>query len=205
MNRFLARQLAQPGVVLGPIVLGPLWNRRNAALNDAAFDALRLRATERVLEVGFGGGYLLKRICAEVREGLVAGVDASKAMVDFVGRRERERIADGRLILKCAPAEQLPFPNATFSHICSVNSVFYWQDPEKALAEMKRVAAVGARLVVCFTDRGSLATKRFAGYGLRLYSAEELEGIIEKAGFRLERRQAGRDRHRQFWCLVACC
>ena len=78
-GRWLAGQLADPGGPAG-ILLAPLWNRRNAALNDAAFDALALAADDRVLEVGFGGGYLLGRMAGRVSQGFVAGADVSAAM-----------------------------------------------------------------------------------------------------------------------------
>jgi arsenite methyltransferase len=203
LNRFLARQLTHPGAILGPIVLAPMWNRRNAALNDAALEAMALSPEDRVLEVGFGGGYLLRRICAEVKSGLVAGVDVSEAMVDYVQRRERRLTAVGRLILKRASAEELPFPDDTFTGICSVNSIFYWQDPEPALAEMSRVGAAGARLVLCFTDKDSLAPRGFSRHGVNLLSAEDIQAMTERSGFRTERLERLSDRHRQFWCLAA--
>lgn len=60
--KLMARQLGHPSGLVGRLILGPLWNRRNAALNDVAFDHLALRPHDRVLEVGFGGGYLIGRI-----------------------------------------------------------------------------------------------------------------------------------------------
>lgn len=35
-----ARQLAHPSGLFGRLILAPLWKRRNAALNDAAFERL---------------------------------------------------------------------------------------------------------------------------------------------------------------------
>ncbi len=189
--------------MLGPIVLAPLWNRRNAALNDAALEAMALSPGDRVLEVGFGGGYLLRRISAEIKPGFLAGVDVSQAMVSYVERRERRLSAEGRLILKCASADQLPFPDDTFTRICSVNSIFYWQDPEPALVEMRRVGAAGARLVLCFTDKDSLSRKGFSGHGLNLCAAEDIQAMTQRAGFLIERLEGQSDRHRQFWCMTA--
>ena len=80
-SRFLARQLACPTGVFGRWVLGPLWNRRNAVLNDAAFAALAPEPADRVLDVGFGGGYLLERLFAIRRH---------QAWSHFSGRRARQ-------------------------------------------------------------------------------------------------------------------
>jgi ubiquinone/menaquinone biosynthesis C-methylase UbiE len=205
MNRFLARQLAHPGPILGPIILAPLWNHRNTALNEAALDALALSPADRVLDVGFGGGYLLQRIATALGSGFAAGVDVSQAMVSYVERRERQLVADGRLILKCGSADQLPFTDGTFSAVCSVNSIFYWRDSGQALQEMRRVAAVGARLVLCFTDKESLSRRGFSAQGLHLFSADEIEAMTQWAGFKMERLEKRSDRHREFWCLTASC
>ena len=81
LDRFVAQQLHSPSTVVGRLVLGRLWNRRNRALNGAAFEALALRPGDRVLEVGFGGGYLLGRMVAAVADGFVAGVGVAGHVV----------------------------------------------------------------------------------------------------------------------------
>jgi tRNA G46 methylase TrmB len=78
--RFMARQLARPSGLFGRLFLAPLWNRRNSALNDIAFDQLVVRTDDRVIEIGFGGGYLLDRIAQVATDGFLAGVDASQTM-----------------------------------------------------------------------------------------------------------------------------
>ncbi len=83
LAKLLAQQLGHPSNIAGKWVLAPLWNRRNMALNDVALAKLDLQPDDRVLEVGFGGGYLLGRIAAVVTEGSIAGVDVSEAMVAY--------------------------------------------------------------------------------------------------------------------------
>lgn len=56
--KFLARELGNPSTIMGRLYLAPMWNRRNAALNNTAFEHLELQSHDRVLEIGFGGGYL---------------------------------------------------------------------------------------------------------------------------------------------------
>ncbi|MDX9953256.1 MAG: hypothetical protein RBT75_04135 [Anaerolineae bacterium] len=87
LSRLIARQLNHPSGIVGHLLIGPLWTRRNSALNDAAFDTLDLSAHDRVLEVGFGGRYLLGRMSGVVIGGLLAGVDVSTAMVSVCQRR----------------------------------------------------------------------------------------------------------------------
>jgi ubiquinone/menaquinone biosynthesis C-methylase UbiE len=203
LSRFLARQLSRPGAIVGPLLLAPVWNRRNAALNDTALEALALHPEDRVLEVGFGGGYLIQQMSLKVPLGLVTGVDASPSMVAYVRRRERRLIGQGRLVLRLASAENLPFPDGSFRKICSVNSLFYWSDWIQAFAEMHRVATPSAQLVLCFTDQGSLAPRPFARHGLKLSSKDEIHQMLDGAGWQVDWAEPRSDRHRQYWCLTA--
>jgi len=201
LSRLIAEQLNHPAGIVGHLLIGPLWNRRNSALNDAAFDALALCAQDRVLEVGFGGGYLLGRMSKVVTDGLLAGVDASTAMVGACQRRYRSLIQKGALEIGCARAESLPYPVGHFTRVCSVNSIFYWQNATQAIAEFGRVLADGGLLVLCFTCKESLATRGFSQHGLILYSGGQVQSMLELAGFRNIQTVLSSDQHREFLCM----
>jgi ubiquinone/menaquinone biosynthesis C-methylase UbiE len=201
-SKWQARQLAHPWGLVGRFGLAPLWNRRNAALNDAAFSRLNLNPSDRVLDVGFGGGYLLQRIGAFVDQGLVAGVDASATMVRRAEKVFAELLQTGRFEVRCAKAELLPFPSARFTKVCSVNSIFYWEDPSKAIAETWRVLGEQGTLVLCFTCKGSLEKKRFARQGLYLFEPDEVHRMLQAAGFREVSATQQSDTRRDFLCVI---
>ena len=56
--RFIARQLSHPTGFVGRI-MGLLMNRLNAKLNAFVLRQLDLAPSDRVLEIGFGGGVTL--------------------------------------------------------------------------------------------------------------------------------------------------
>lgn len=202
ITRRLARQLGRPEGLFGRFFLAPLWNRRNTALNEAALARLSLSPYDRVLEVGFGGGYLLGRMIPRVTAGLAAGLDFSPTMVAGCRRRYRPLVRAGRLSLCCGQAEALPYPAGYFTKAVTVNSIFYWDNAPLAIAELGRVLAAGGTLVACFTARESLAGKRFSRHGLTLYDGTDVEGMMRRAGLgRIDLTMAA-DKHRQFWLLV---
>ncbi len=201
--RFIAQQLAHPSGAIGRWFLGPLWNRRNRALNDVSLAQLALQANDRILEVGFGGGYLLGHMSAIVTDGFIGGVDISAAMVEQCQSRFGNMIQAGKLDLKVATADRLPYPAAHFNKAVSVNSIFYWPDATRAVDELSRVLVENGRLVLCFTSKESLQQKDFARQGVTLYDADEVQRLLEDHGFHeiTVTRQA--DRHRSFWCVTA--
>lgn len=203
LARTLARQLGNPSAFWAGLILPRLWNRRNRALNDLVLQNLALTSHDRVLEIGFGGGYLLSRIAAVTIKGVAVGVDSAPAMVAFCEKRLRPRIRSGKVILRVASAERLPFPDRCFDKACSVNSIFYWPDAAGACAEMQRVLVDGGVMALCFTDRTSLAGRPFAKHGLHLYEAAEVSALVQAAGFHEITTIPGSDRHRAFVCLMA--
>ncbi len=202
LSRLLARQLLRPSGPIGRWVLPRIFNRRNLALNELTLKRLDLRADDRVLEVGFGGGYLLGRIAETVTDGSIAGVDASRAMVAFCRRQHRSLVTDGRLDLRQASVEALPYPSDTFTRACTVNTIFYMADVPGALSELRRVLIDGGTLAVCFTCREFLEDRRFVQHGLSLYDAEEVRSLMAAAGFCGIDGARGSDRWREFECLT---
>lgn len=197
LAKMMARQLGNPSGLIGRF-LGRMWNKRNSTLNDVAYDALSLTAADRVLEVGFGGGYLLGRMSRIVTTGQISGVDISAAMVSACQQRYA-----GLMDLRIGTAEQLPFPDAHFTTAVSVNSIFYWTDAAQAMSELARVLMKGGRLILCFTDERSLQQKDFAHHGLKLFTGESARQLLEAAQFSAIRLAQHTDQHRRFWCVTA--
>lgn len=203
LTTLAAHQLGHPSGLVGRRVLVQTWNRRNRALNDTALQTLALQPHDRVMEVGFGGGYLLGLMAARVTTGFIAGIDASETMASYCGQHYRPLIQAGRMRLYCAAAEAAPFAPALFDKACTVNSIFYWSDAARALRELSRLLKQGGVLVLCFTCRESLQDKGFARQGLHLYDIGEVQAMLIAADFARIAVERLSDRHREFWCVSA--
>jgi len=103
-------------------------------------ERMRLRPDETVLDVGCGSGWLVRLIARLVPQGRAAGVDVSDEMI----RQAREVAAgDERVRFEVGSADRLPFPDATFTRVVSIESAYYWPDPAAGLREIGRVTAPG--------------------------------------------------------------
>ncbi len=112
--------------------------RGHGRFTERALQAWSLGPGSRVLDVGCGNGWTVRRMMA-LGAGEGVGVDISAEMVALAQ-------PPGRYLQ--ASADQLPFPDARFSHVISVEALYYCADPEAALREWARVAQPGARLMV---------------------------------------------------------
>jgi len=152
-----------------------IWNDGMARLYDPdAFitktgfairvvERLRLDRTRRALaagpardtlDLGCGAGNLL-----ELLEGdRLVGVDLSDTMLVQARRRLRGR---PEVELVRASAEALPFPDGTFGRVVCSEVLEHVLDPEKVVAEIRRVCRPGARAVFTVPNEGLInATKR---------------------------------------------
>jgi SAM-dependent methyltransferase len=202
LQRYLARQLSHPTGIIGRIVLGPLWNRRNAELNKVTLAQLDLTGADRVLDIGFGGGYLLDRIIPEIARGFVAGLDASPVMVESFQARHRAAIRAGRVDVRCGQAESSPYPDGRFTRVSSVNSLFYWDDLVRGISEIYRVLEEEGKVVLTFTCKRDLDRKGFAQYGVKTYEEQDVRQMLAEAGFRDINVTRSQDRHREFICMT---
>lgn len=178
----MARQFARPRGVFGRLFLGGMLDRANIRSNALVFEVMAVDPSEHVLEVGFGGGDLLVRLAGAVAGGRVEGVELSDPMLERVRARIRRSGLSDRAHLQAGSVEALPFDAGRFDCACSVNTVYFWPDLHRGLAELARVLRPGGRLVLGF---GSDEALRHAGYeerGFSLYTTEQIEDALRENG-----------------------
>ena len=177
--RFLAQQFARPSGRVGRWLIGPWLNRIARHMNRLALKEMDLRPGENVLEVGFGGGGLLRSILASA-PGEVMAVDVSEVMVGRAQRRFRRR---PRLHIHHGSVEDLPVPDGAVDKAVSVNNIYFWPDPAAAMAELARVVRPGGRLVICFEPAEEM--RRWPGhrFGFRLWRGEAVARYMRRSGF----------------------
>jgi ubiquinone/menaquinone biosynthesis C-methylase UbiE len=102
-------------------------------------------APHRVLDVGCGTGYLLRRLAARAPDAAeLAGIDPAAEMVQAA----RRATADPRARFLAGTAEHLPEPDGAFDLVVSTTSFDHWADQQAGLRECARVMAPGGRLVL---------------------------------------------------------
>lgn len=158
--------------------MGHLMAFKNRERSLWVMDLLDIQPTDRVLEIGFGSGMDILRASRKAHAGFVAGVDHSEVMVRQAARRNRAGIQAGRVDLRLAKAQELPFPADCFDRVFAINSAQFWRDRLEAILEIRRVLkkAGMVALAVQPRDPGATAdTTRATG--------ESLRRVLTEAGF----------------------
>jgi ubiquinone/menaquinone biosynthesis C-methylase UbiE len=174
-------------------------------------DFLQAKPGDRMLDVGCGPGHLARWLAG--RGCQVTGVDRGWRIT----RIARKLVARERLpvVIQRAPAERLPFPNATFDLTIATTVIYFVQNTEAVLREMARVTRPGG-CVDTLDPHDSMSSDTVRAYCLRkrlnqedtqkllawarasahcrLFDEDELRSLLTRAGLaqiHLERRMDG--------------
>jgi SAM-dependent methyltransferase len=147
-------------------------------------EELALTPEDFLIEIGCGGGALLNDALSSGCR--AAAIDHSSEMVQLAQEVNRVAVAEGRLEVRWANADQLPFPDATFTCAAMTGVLGFLPDPVAALREIRRVLAQGGRFVGFGADpelRGTPAAPEPMASRLRFYASDELKKLARDAGF----------------------
>ena len=110
----------------------------------AAIGALKTNPGERVLEVGVGTGLSLPLYPEDCR---VVGVDISEPMLDQA-RARAEALGLAGIDLRKMDARELHFADGSFDHVLAPYVMSVVPEPERVMAEMRRVCRPGGTVMV---------------------------------------------------------
>ncbi|HXT61501.1 MAG TPA: methyltransferase domain-containing protein [Pyrinomonadaceae bacterium] len=123
---------------------GESMERGHRPVGEQAIARMHVEADSRVLDVGCGSGWATRLLADYAFAGRVTGIDISDEMVQLA----RESSKDHRNVdFEVASAEQLPFASNEFTHAFSMESLYYYRNIPKALAEIQRVLKPGGLFV----------------------------------------------------------
>lgn len=182
-SKIFSLQARKPSGWFGRVVMSRIFNKGNADLNNFIKDLLDLQENDKVLEVGFGPGKLLHEIASITTKGIVEGIDFSEAMYAEAIKINKKHIADNRLKIQKGNCTDMPYENESFDKVCTSNTIYFWDDPNKIIKEMFRVIKRSGKIVVGFRDKEQMKNLPLSDDVFKLYSLEEVETVLSNAGF----------------------
>ena len=129
---------------------GEQMEQHHLAITEATLRLMDIKPGERVLDLGCGAGWatrILARLVSEGPRGFgqIVGLDISDEMI----RRARAASRDfDNIMYVWGSAEKIPWEENYFDKVLSVESFYYYPDPDRALNELFRVMAPRGRLFI---------------------------------------------------------
>lgn len=180
----IAKQLANPSGKFGvDVALG--MNTMNEFISKTTYELLKIKDNESVLEIGLGNGKFIKDILNYGSRISFTGIDISETMITEAKKNNSSQIETGYVDLFDADIEKIPVWDEIFDKICTVNTIYFWRNPVKALKEIYRVLNKNGILVVSFRPFIEGQTLNFTKYGFKEYRTEDFESLIQQTSFKI--------------------
>ncbi|HTS00494.1 MAG TPA: methyltransferase domain-containing protein [Bacteroidota bacterium] len=145
---------------------------------------LKLTREDHLLEVGCGGGVLLRQALESGCR--AAAIDHSPEMVGLAKEKNKAAIDAGRLQIVEGDAGKLPFPDGMFT-CATMSGVFgFLPDPVGSLREIRRVLRPGGRIMIMGTEvamKGTPAAPEPMASRIHFYEDAEFQLLGRQAGF----------------------
>ena len=127
-----------------------MWvmKRVHSKLAEWGLQQVSVGKGDTILDVGCGGGAMMRTLAAVAAEGKVYGVDHSEQSVAAARRANRKGTAEGRVEIRKASVSALPFPDGLFDLVTAVETHYFWPDLPADMREILRVLKPGGTLVV---------------------------------------------------------
>ena len=163
---------------------GPEMESQHRRITEKTIERMELGPDERILELGCGDGWTSRLLSPLCPQGAILGVDVSDEMI----RLAREKsVHHENVLFVPGSAEEIPWAEAYFTRVISVESAYYWPSLEGAAREIFRVTAFGGRIYLLINIyEENPHSRHWAGLlnvPVHLKSAAEWTELFRACGF----------------------
>ena len=180
-TRYIGSQFGNPRGFVG-MVCCQIMNIINNAMYRNTVALIDIKEGQKVLDIGYGNGYLLKLLDKKKSPDLY-GIDISEDMRIAATKRNNHANTDGRLHLEIGDCCDLRYEENSFDAVTSINTVYFWSDTVKGLSEIRRVLKSGASFYNMVYTKEWLDALSYTNYGFKKFEPEDLINLGKEAGF----------------------
>ena len=178
----LAAQLRKPEGETGKQI-GEVMNNGNRLINEWTIQTLDLQNGDTILEMGMGNGYFVKNFLTSKESLIYYGLDYSEMMIEEAIKLNQQFVEIKQAIFTLGLASNMPFEEDFFSKIFTINTIYFWDNAENELKEIRRVLKPGGTFVVAVRSKQTMEQMPFTKFGFEKYDGQKLVYLLENQGF----------------------
>jgi ubiquinone/menaquinone biosynthesis C-methylase UbiE len=201
---YFSRQAENPFGLFGRLVMSRVFNFGNAILNNMVKEILSVQSDDHILEIGFGTGKLMSELVDYLDQGQIHGIDTSGTMVSMARKTNKKALVDGRAKIWHGGFEEMECSDNVYDTVISVNTIYFWTNPESTVNKVFRVLKPGGKLILGFEDKAQMELKPISKDVFRIYSTDDVKNMLAMAGFDSETDIVSETREQMIYhCAVA--
>ena len=111
------------------------------------------------------------------------GIDYSQDMVALASASNNRWVEQGMVAFQCASADRLPIEDASVDIFFSINTIYFWSDVERVLAEVMRILKPGGRVIISIRPKHVMKDYPVIKHGFEMFTGQDVKKLLETAGF----------------------
>jgi len=164
---------------------GDEMESHHSDITEQTLALMDIQPGDRILDLGCGTGWASRRMARIATAGEVVGLDVADEMLR---RAEHSSSAFRNVRYAWGSAEMIPEADNAFNKVLSVESFYYYADQGKALDELRRVMAPGAKLFILINlykdNQYSLRWVTELKVPVQALSEAEYKALLQEHGFK---------------------
>ncbi|WP_428230258.1 class I SAM-dependent methyltransferase [Flavobacterium sp.] len=180
----IASQLKHPTGEKG-IEMGNMMNATNINMTRHSVQNLHIASGDIILELGHGNAGHVAFIFEQAENIKYYGLEMSELMFQEARQINRNYVSQKQAFFSLYDGNIIPFEDHLFNKVFTVNTIYFWQEPEKLLSEIYRVLQPKGILCITFAEESFMKQLPFTQFEFELYSTEKAEKLIEKSPFKI--------------------
>ena len=181
----IASQLKHPSGEKG-IEMANMMHETNINMTRNAIQNLNITEGNKVLELGHGNAGHLEYLLKKATNLNYYGLEMSELMFQEAQQINKKFVAKKQADFSLYNGNEIPFQEYFFDKIFTVNTIYFWQNPEKMLLEVYRVLKTKGIFCLTFAQESFMKQLPFTKYEFELYTTEKAEELIEKTLFKIK-------------------
>jgi ubiquinone/menaquinone biosynthesis C-methylase UbiE len=175
-----ASQLSKPNGEHG-INIANMMHVSNFGMTMSTANSLEIADNDMILELGHGGGKHIESILNLAKDLTYVGLEIAELM-----KQEAESQAINHTSFYLYDGQHIPFENNTFTKAMTVNTIYFWKNPNQLLKEVYRVLKKGGFFAIGFAPKEFMQTLPFTKYGFELYDEQKFQKLIKETPFKIK-------------------
>lgn len=181
-TKYFSKQAKKPSGIFGRFYMSRVFEKGNAELNALTFDTISIEENNHALEIGSGTGTLLKNIADNLSKGIIEGIDFSEPMVAIAKKKNKKNIQRGKVKIHLGDFDEAAFDSDCFDKIFTVNTIYFWKNPDTTLSKIYRLLKPGGKLVIGFHDKNEMEKMELNKDVFKYYSTHDLQTLLLNHG-----------------------
>lgn len=174
----IAEQLRCPKGEFG-VEMGRSMAVSNNEMTLNSIKALNIQNGDRILELGHGICEHLAQMMQDKSKVSYHGLEVSSLMQQQAVAGNAHLMAQQQVDFGLYDGVQIPFGDAVFDKVLTVNTLYFWSPATLLIAEIARVLKPNGIAIITYAQKQFMKTLPFVGEQFILYDNKEVAQLIE--------------------------